>query len=504
MFVFGSNGAQSLPQIANSLRFNAAASQSVSRTYTTSATSTFFFCCKRGKLGTISPILGTYIKFNANDTLTAFGTTTSAVFRDPIGWYYGWVSNSGTYMSIGAGGTMVQVSTCTTSVVTNAAWGYDGTNYFDGNLAFAGIIDGSNVAYTSGGYTDVNAQWRTKGRSTLIALTAAGGAASTFLPFDDGTSTITLGQDASGKGNNWTLTNFTRSAGVNDCWMTDTPTNNFCVLSAISGGSSNAIVNGALKNYTASAAFLNAVGSIPLTYKTYWEGTIETTTGASNAAFLGLINSALVTAGRMENIATTAGVWFGTTVQGWQAGSGTFTVGSAAAAGTVVQLSFDPATGKFWVGQSNLWYDSAGGTTGNPSTGANPTFTLSTAIAWMPVSHVYADGIDFNFGQRALSYTPPTGFKALNTANIPIGAVITSGTFTGNLNADGPYIWLNGEPLSGTINGNAITWGTHADKLAGGIKIRTASSSYNNTGSNTFVITTNNGVFKYQNAAGNP
>jgi hypothetical protein len=94
-----------------------------------------------------------------------------------------------------------------------------------------------------------------------------------------------------------------------------------------------------------------------------------------------------------------------------------------------------------------------------------------------------------NFGQRPFSYTPPTGFKALNTANLASTAVSTSGTFTGNASADGPFVWTNGNPATLTINGNAVTFGTHADKTAGGFKLRSSSSSYNASGSNTWTAT---------------
>jgi hypothetical protein len=96
---------------------------------------------------------------------------------------------------------------------------------------------------------------------------------------------------------------------------------------------------------------------------------------------------------------------------------------------------------------------------------------------------------DINFGQRAFSYTPPSGFKALSTANITSTAVSTSGSFTGNAAADGPFVWTNGNPATLTINGNAVTFGTHADKTAGGFKLRTSSASYNASGSNSWTAT---------------
>jgi len=111
---------------------------------------------------------------------------------------------------------------------------------------------------------------------------------------------------------------------------------------------------------------------------------------------------------------------------------------------------------------------------------------------------------NFNFGQQPFAHTPPTGFVALNTFNISAGTITTSGSFTGNTAADGPFVYLNGVPTAMTINGNAVTFGTHADKLSNGFKVRSSSSSYNATGSNTYSITTTSDKFKFANAQPNP
>jgi hypothetical protein len=109
-----------------------------------------------------------------------------------------------------------------------------------------------------------------------------------------------------------------------------------------------------------------------------------------------------------------------------------------------------------------------------------------------------------NFGQQPFVYTAPSGFLPLNTFNIAAGTVTTSGTFTGNLSTDGPFVFLNGTPTAMTINGNAVTFGTHADKLANGFKVRSSSVLYNLIGSNTYVATTVGAVFKYEDAQSNP
>jgi hypothetical protein len=84
-----------------------------------------------------------------------------------------------------------------------------------------------------------------------------------------------------------------------------------------------------------------------------------------------------------------------------------------------------------------------------------------------------------NFGQRPFAYAAPAGFKSLNTANLTSTTITTSGSYTGNGVADGPFVYLNGVPTAMTVGGNAVTFGTHADKLSNGFKIRTTSTTYN-------------------------
>jgi len=109
-----------------------------------------------------------------------------------------------------------------------------------------------------------------------------------------------------------------------------------------------------------------------------------------------------------------------------------------------------------------------------------------------------------NFGQRPFAYTAPSGYKALCDTNLDAGSITTNGTFTGNANANGPFVWLNGTPTAMTINGNAVTFGTHADKLASGFKLRTSSLTHNTSGNNTYSVTTTGNPFKYARAQLNP
>jgi hypothetical protein len=84
---------------------------------------------------------------------------------------------------------------------------------------------------------------------------------------------------------------------------------------------------------------------------------------------------------------------------------------------TKYQMAVDFDNGKFWYGDAGSWYNS-----GNPATGANPTgtFTPSGRYFFVVQTRNTSNSITVNFGaQRAFAYTPPTGFKALNTSNCP-------------------------------------------------------------------------------------
>jgi hypothetical protein len=120
---------------------------------------------------------------------------------------------------------------------------------------------------------------------------------------------------------------------------------------------------------------------------------------------------------------------------------------SGTAANDVLQFAINTATGNVWGGRNNTFYSSAGAATGNPATGANPTWTSVSFTDMFAGFQAYDTGstVWANFGQRPFSYTPPTGFVALNTYNLSDSTIVKGNTV------------MDATLYTGTLLSNAIT-----------------------------------------------
>ncbi len=91
-----------------------------------------------------------------------------------------------------------------------------------------------------------------------------------------------------------------------------------------------------------------------------------------------------------------------------------------------------------------MFWNSAGGTTGNPSGNTNETINV-TPVGMFPFTATYQDTVRYNFGQRPFAYTPPTGFVSLNTFNLPTSTIVKGNTV------------MDATLYTGTLLSNAIT-----------------------------------------------
>ena len=280
--------------------------------------------------------------------------------------------------------------------------------------------------------------------------------------------------------------------------LVDTPTNygtdtgaggevrgNYATLNPLDNGGST-ILNGNLEHTSTTTAWKSTRGTFGIASgKWYWEG-LFTAGGTPNASGIGF---ALSTAS-LTSYAGHTGSW-GYLESGFirANGSSSISYGATYTTGDIIGIALDLDAG------TCAFYKN-GASQGQAFSGLSGTF--------FPFSDTYNNSKwVLNFGQRPFAYTAPSGFKALCTTNLPDPQTITtSGSYTGNGVADGPFVYLNGVPTAMTVNGNAVTFGTYADKLSNGFKIRT--TTYNqNASTYNYSITSTGDPFKTARAQSN-
>lgn len=416
--LMAASGVSTQYTIAKSLRLRASASAYLSRTLTLSATWTLSIWLKRGRLGASSPIFGSSVGFNANDTLTAGTLTTTSVYRDPSAWYHIVVSNSGCYVN------GVSVGATSTGILVNPSIGNYLTNYFDGYIAELNLIDGQSLPASSFGETS-----STTGVWIPKQYSGSYGTNGFYLKFTDTTSTTALGNDSSGNGNNWTPNNLSLTTGSTYDSMLDSPTNydnggtgvgNYAVLNPLDNGGLT-IASANLNSSDSGGSWKSIRSTIGISSgKWYWEVTATSGTNLD----CGISKS---TAAQSTNnyVGADANGWgyVGSNGQKYTAGSGS-AYGATYTSGDVVGIAFDADAGTLTFYKNNVSQGTA--------------FTGLTSGPYFPAVSNYSSGLAINFGQRPFAYTPPTGYKALNTQNLSAPSIVNGAsymaatTYTGN------------------------------------------------------------------------
>lgn len=290
--------------------------------------------------------------------------------------------------------------------------------FVEGYLADVYLVDGQQLTPSDFAETDaVTGQWVPK------AYTGTYGTNGFHLTFSNPAS---LGADVSGNGNTWTPNNFSTTAGTTYDPMRDYPSGslggNYPTFDPFSGDSTVTLSEGNLKTTALSnvaQAGVQRYANVGVkSGKWYWEctnvlqGSVGTVVGATN-----------------DNITTTGAAgqrgWWSYTGDKWNIGS-TTAYGSTWTTNDIASVALDVDSGKIWFAKNGTWQAS-----GNPAAGTNAAFTDLAAGngPWFPfvrnTQGTVGSQIACNFGQRAFSYTPPSGFVALNTYNMPSPTIVT-------------------------------------------------------------------------------
>jgi hypothetical protein len=306
-------------------------------------------------------------------------------------------------------------------------------SYFNGYFADMYLLDGIAVSDSSSVISEFgefkNGVWIAK------EYTGSYGTNGFHFKFDQsgvGTaSSSTIGADTSGNTNHYTSSGIVAS----DCAMPDSPENNWCTLNPNARGTTNvSLSEGNLKFVKSGANFGNVLSTMPLfSGKWYFEGVC--------------LNNDLAQIGVQEitnNIYQNSGDFGANTDLGmWDSRGFFYDEGTAGGTppsyttGDIIGIAFDVEAGKIWFAKNGTYLfsgDPANGT--NQSTGS--TNNLSSIGVTPAGNGENGGGHTFNFGQDSsfvgaktaqgntddngigdFYYSPPSGFLALCSANLP-------------------------------------------------------------------------------------
>jgi len=290
-------------------------------------------------------------------------------------------------------------------------------------------IDGQQLTPSSFGETDVvTGVWKPKKYAGTYGTNGF------YLNFSDNSAATAaaIGKDSSGNSNNWTPNNISVTAGVTNDSMIDVPTlyadsgngrGNYCTLNPLYKGSNVNPTEGNLKYVITSGNFHEGVtGTIfPTSGKWYAEFLWNTVTAATSATAVCRNNAPMVTGPcAFQNTVDTNSPTYRSYVVNGNKDTNTTSAayGSTYTAADLIGVALDLDNGKVWFSKNGVWQAS-----GDPAAGTNAAFTdITGSDGWTFAVSGYGSGGDnchANFGQRPFIYTPPTGFKALNTQNLP-------------------------------------------------------------------------------------
>jgi len=409
--------------ISRSVRLRSSASAYFNRTPATASnrkTWTWSGWVKRGSLSATQVVFGalqtgtTGLGFGFQSTNTFFYSIngvgnfeTTALYRDSSAWYH-IVFVLDTTQATQANRAVVYINGVNTAFATNGIVlnnNYDINNnvaqyisqngqssqYFDGYVTEVNFIDGQALTPSSFGETNTTTGvWQPKKYAGTYGTNGF------YLNFSDNSNNTatTIGKDNSGNGNNWTPNNISVTTGVTYDSMLDVPTpyadggngrGNYAVMNPLWQGRTNAPTNGNL-DYPASSV---GIGTMDVSlFFSYWE--ITSTGGTTTTSVYS------------TSAATTVGVTTGLTYG----------------------FRFNSSTGA-------LDYTTNGSSFTSLATG------LTSGPYFVYVSTAASTTASFNGGQRSFTYTPPTGYVALNTQNLPTptisngATVMAASTYTG-------------------------------------------------------------------------
>ena len=297
----------------------------------------------------------------------------------------------------------------------------DGTH--GGGSEFTSGVTTAGTPGSSGAYTQITVP---TGTATLYYYCSVhsgmGGTANTQdqygtngfrCKFQDSSA---LGDDTSGNGNDFTSTNLATTDQT-----TDSPTQNHATLNP-NPDTSGTLSEGNLKLLTNNTGYNVKLATLkPTSGKYYMEITVNAA-GSTPTAIVGVQEVATAPSSSSQYFPRNYGYgWYQNNGNIYDAGTNVVASGSSYTSGDVlaIALDLDNQEVKFYKNNSL-----------DNTIGLNGTHV---AIAVADYANSYYAQLTCNFGQKSFTYTPPTGFVALQQDNLPeTGRGITSMTWVKN------------------------------------------------------------------------
>jgi hypothetical protein len=368
---------------------------------------------------------------------TLSGGYTDQKFADPSAWYHFVLVNKSSPDGCELWVNGVLQSDCNNP---NNGWGFFGDDiliggtlassyYYSGYQADHYFIDGQALPPETFGRYNADGVWVPK--TPTISSYGSNGFHLTF----DSSQTNGIGHDSSGQGNHFSATGFDLTSGDADYdLMQDSPTQNWSTLNPLQPGNLTAMYDGNLEQWLAVTLTSGTTTTIELPEDDvcYWEVTVSdagTTPDTSSGYWffmLGLFPD--VQSVDLQDYKS----WYGTECFGLNFHSvsytnfgivdsgninhdGTFFTG-ASPLNSVYGILVDRPNNRIKVFRNGVEW----APTDTSSTIVNGWLTLNYSgdSSWAIGVKNYANDVTYNFGQQPFQYTPPTGYKALQTQNL--------------------------------------------------------------------------------------
>jgi len=456
-----------------------------------------------------------HLESGASNVTSIYKTT--ALYRD-IGWYHVLLSIDGDVsdsMDLYVNGIEQTTSITTGSAFTGTlnSFAHSGATqmigkynntvsdfyFLPGYLAQTTMIVGQSIQNGDLAVSDFLGTFSSNGvripkaDSTIAALATAGGGNSFCLDF---ANSADLGNDLSSNNNDFTPTSM---GSANQ--SSNTPSKSYPILNVLdptTATASSGNLNFAGPSADNKAAMRTTIGIPDNSGKFYWEYAL--TGGSNDAVMVGIAGDGSANGGYddwVQDITPQVAVY--TESSGnvlYEDGSSTNSsfFGSSPTGGDVIGVAYDSDTRKVWFALNNTYAGS-----GDPAAGSGEAATLSSSGTAFPTvsSRGSSDTLTLRFDSGDFTYSAPTGFNDLNTANLTAFTFSnpTTGSFTGDASTNGPFVFLGFQPSPSdalTINSNSVTYGTDVDLCNNGFKVRSSSSNFNSTGTNTYSLVTTN------------